>query len=98
MNGKIDSWAIRWCYSQSLQERYTVYPCKSLIGNNGTDGSGTHFSESSNRYQSKMVTDFDYCFSHNLKIDKVIMRRYRKIVNRSIIRRIKRLLGKGRGA
>lgn len=95
MKGQIDSWAIRWCYSQSLQNRYTVYPCQSLVSNNGTDGSGTHFSEASNRYQSKMVMDFNYSFSHSLKIDKAIMHRYRKIVNRSIIRRIKRLLGKG---
>ena len=42
MEGRIDSWAIRWCFSQSMQDKYTVYPSKSLVINTGTDGSGTH--------------------------------------------------------
>lgn len=42
MEGKIDSWAIRWCFEQSMQNKYTVYPIRSLINNTGFDGSGTH--------------------------------------------------------
>ena len=42
MQGKIDSWAIRWCFSQSMQDRYTVYPVKSKVLNTGKDGSGTN--------------------------------------------------------
>ena len=41
-SGLIDSWAIRWCFAQSLQNRYTVYPAKTLVINNGRDGSGTN--------------------------------------------------------
>ena len=44
MNGEIDSWAIRWCFSQSLQNSYTVYPVKTFVYNDGVDGSGTHHS------------------------------------------------------
>lgn len=40
--GLIDSWAIRFCLSQSLQDRYTVYPVRSLVRNTGNDGSGTN--------------------------------------------------------
>ncbi|MBQ9607344.1 MAG: glycosyltransferase [Lachnospiraceae bacterium] len=40
--GLVDSWAIRWCLSQSLQDRYTVYPVKSFVSNTGHDGSGTN--------------------------------------------------------
>ncbi len=40
--GLVDSWAIRWCLSQSLQDRYTVYPVRSLVKNTGNDGSGTN--------------------------------------------------------
>lgn len=43
MNGEIDSWAIRWCYSQYRQKMYTVYPTQTFVKNNGMDGSGTHF-------------------------------------------------------
>ena len=42
MKGLCDSWAIRWCYEQSKQNKYTVYPVKSLIQNCGLDGTGTH--------------------------------------------------------
>ncbi len=40
--GLADSWAIRWCLSQSLQNKYTVYPVRSFIFNSGYDGSGTN--------------------------------------------------------
>lgn len=42
MEGRIDSWAIRWCLAQSRQDKYTVYPKYSLIRDEGADGSGTH--------------------------------------------------------
>ena len=42
MKGKIDSWAIRWCYSQSKSDMLTVYPIVSRIKNIGLDGTGTH--------------------------------------------------------
>lgn len=42
MKGKCDSWAIRWCYEQSKQNKYTIYPIESLVQNQGLDGSGTH--------------------------------------------------------
>ena len=40
--GLIDSWSIRWCLSQSLLGKYTVYPTKSFVVNTGDDGSGTN--------------------------------------------------------
>ena len=42
MKGLCDSWALRWCYEQSKQNKYTIYPVKSLIQNCGLDGTGTH--------------------------------------------------------
>jgi len=42
MNGKINSWAIRWCYNQFKQGKLSVYPSQTLINNIGQDGSGTH--------------------------------------------------------
>lgn len=40
--GKIDSWAIRFCYAHYANEMFCVYPVKSLIMNVGFDNSGTH--------------------------------------------------------
>ena len=42
MQGKVDSWAIRFCYEQFKQNKVTVNPTVSRIKNTGVDGSGTH--------------------------------------------------------
>lgn len=42
INNEIDSWAVKWCFNQFLQKKYTIYPVKSKVNNIGTDGSGTH--------------------------------------------------------
>lgn len=40
--GRVDSWAIRWYASLFLKNKLTLYPGRSLVFHNGTDGSGTH--------------------------------------------------------
>ncbi len=42
IDGKVDSWAIRWDASIFLNEMLTLYPGKSLLKNIGADGGGTH--------------------------------------------------------
>lgn len=42
INGRNNSWAIRWYASCFLNNMYTLYPGRSLISNIGFDGSGTH--------------------------------------------------------
>jgi hypothetical protein len=42
IEGKTDSWAIRWNASAFLKNKYTLYPGKTLVFNSGTDGSGVH--------------------------------------------------------
>jgi len=83
MLGKIDSWAIRWCFSQFLQGKYTVYPKKSKIVNDGfSDAKGTHNSGNSSKWDvsasdnkvifEKLEVDLKIieCFAsyHNLKL------------------------------
>ena len=40
--GRINSWAIRWCYSQFLQGAYTVYPRYSKVMNQGFGTNASH--------------------------------------------------------
>lgn len=40
--GKIDSWAVRWCYHLFTNQLLTVYPRVSKTQNTGFDGSGTN--------------------------------------------------------
>jgi len=42
IEGKVDSWAIRWYASAFLLGKLTLYPPVSLVVNIGFDGSGTH--------------------------------------------------------
>lgn len=42
IQGKNDSWAIRWHASAFLAEKLTLYPGRSLVQNIGNDSSGTH--------------------------------------------------------
>ena len=42
MAGRVDSWAIRWCYASFRLGRVNVYPVKSLVTNIGLDDSGVH--------------------------------------------------------
>lgn len=42
IKGEVDSWAIRWHASAFLQNKLTLYPCKSLINNIGMGGESTH--------------------------------------------------------
>lgn len=58
IQGKNDSWAIRWYASTFLQNMYTLYPGKSLVYNIGNDKSGTH-SEMTNRFDVELANDLD---------------------------------------
>lgn len=42
VNGKNNSWAIRWYASAFLKNKLTLYPAKSFVQNIGVDGSGTN--------------------------------------------------------
>lgn len=41
-HGKNQSWAIRFCFSQFLQEKFSLFPIRSKVRNNGFDGDGTN--------------------------------------------------------
>jgi len=45
IEGKIDSWAIRWQASMFLENKLCLHPVQSLIRNIGMDGSGVHCDE-----------------------------------------------------
>lgn len=46
IDGKVDSWAIRWYASALVNDKLTLYPGRSLVFQNGMDGvGGTHCGE-----------------------------------------------------
>lgn len=42
LNGKNDSWYVRWAFNQFLTKRVTVFPSKSYVQNIGFNDQGTH--------------------------------------------------------
>lgn len=94
MSGKIDSWAVRWCYNQAFQNKYTIYPLKSLVTNIGTDGSGTHCDSSSKRFNVDLYEKLDYEFEEKVTLDNQILHNFKNLLDRSITRKIKKVFYK----
>ncbi len=65
INGKNDSWAIRWYASAFIKDKLTLYPGKSFIQNIGFDGTGTH---SGNLRPSETAFDKAYHADFNIVI------------------------------
>ncbi|HEE9033205.1 MULTISPECIES: glycosyltransferase [Bacillus cereus group] len=75
MEGKIDSWAIRWCYTQSKKNMFTVYPVKSRVRNIGLDGSGTH-SGITSHYNVEIDQSLRKCIFNNPELNQEILRNF----------------------
>ncbi len=73
INGKNDSWAIRWYASAFLADKLTLYPGRSLVRNIGNDSSGTHCGKDGS---------YDVCLSPN-PIDLSLVEVIPSIVGRS---------------
>jgi hypothetical protein len=91
--GKNNSWAVRWYASAFLNDKYTLYPRKSLVYHAGGDGSGTN---------TGYDTQLDVTLSKKpIKLNKInveqnisaynsFVRFYKTISHPSILYRLKR--------
>ncbi|EJQ64902.1 glycosyltransferase [Bacillus mycoides] len=75
MEGIIDSWAIRWCYTQSKRNLLTVYPVKSRVKNIGLDGSGTH-SGITSHYNVEIDKNFTKCSFDDPDLNREILKNF----------------------
>lgn len=76
MEGKIDSWAIRWCYTQSKLDMLTVYPVISRVKNIGLDGTGTH-SGCSSKYDVILKNNIKKHKFEKINIDNRILKSFK---------------------
>lgn len=89
MNGEIDSWAIRWCYTLFKQSAYSIIPVNSKIINIGADSSGTHVGKT--KKYNVVLDDMTkpYHLPEKLQIHPGIMYNLQKIFKKkSFIRRL----------
>lgn len=101
MQGRIDSWAVRWCYSLAKRDLYTVYPIVARVKNIGFDGSGTHCVVKNEGYFDATLANEEKCIFENLEIDPKIAKGFKNFymsfplyVRRRIERIILKILGK----
>ena len=76
MQGKIDSWAIVWCYAQSKSDMLTVFPVMSRIKNIGLDGTGTH-SGINPKYDTVISDGSKGCKFENVELNSRIVKSFR---------------------
>jgi hypothetical protein len=69
MNADIDSWAIRWCYHQFLNDKLTVFPTTSKIKSIGFGDNATHTSGKEKQFD----TFLDKGQKKNFSFDKFIV-------------------------
>lgn len=79
INGKIDSWAIRWCFDQFIKNQLTIYPTVTKVLNIGIGEKATH-----TKNKIKLNTHIDngtklkFNFDNNLEIDRRITREFKR--------------------
>jgi hypothetical protein len=77
--GKINSWAIRWCYHQFKEDLFSVHPVVSKITNIGfASPDATHTKEKFNRFDTKLDTNVntDTDFDIPIRLDKKVIRQF----------------------
>lgn len=72
--GKNNSWAIRWCYTQSKQNKYTIHPKYCKVQNIGVDGTGEN-SLATRKYITKI--DKTPIMVKSVKPNKKILNQFR---------------------
>jgi len=88
MRGKIDSWAVRFYYSCFKNGGLCVYPTRSRVKNNGADGSGTHFTRMTSKYDIPYeLQKSPFSLPVSIHTDKDILKRFAAFYRPSIQRR-----------
>jgi glycosyltransferase involved in cell wall biosynthesis len=96
--GKIDSWAIRFCYAHHAHDMRCIYPTRTMVKNIGLDHSGTHSKPDPRFFHPALDENWrpqQLCPANEMDDD--IVRRYRAIFNPPIPFEGRRLLGKVKG-
>jgi hypothetical protein len=81
MQGKLDSWAIRWCYHQYKYDLFSAHPMVSKISNIGFNSlDATNTTEKFNRYKTKLdqSNKTSFQFSNDICLEDKIINQFIK--------------------
>ncbi|MDD5578205.1 MAG: glycosyltransferase [Methylobacter sp.] len=99
MEGKLDSWYIRWCYHAYLNKKLTIYPKISFVNNLGHDNTGTHCGVDKNNIYShkELCNSNQFSLNMDIAIDDMIVKNFNKAFNikfKGILKqKVKKILG-----
>ena len=66
IEGRNQSWAVRWYASALLKNKFTLYPGKTMVKNIGIDGSGTHCGDD----EESRLYETDIC-QNSIRVSKI---------------------------
>lgn len=94
MEGKIDSWAIRFDYSLFKQKKLNIRPVKSLVKHIGSDNTGTHSSKNDDKILFVNLDDNWLAKIEEVEPDKTILKNFQKVFDPPPRYSLKRFIGK----
>lgn len=74
MEGRNKSWAIRFCYSQFLQGKYSVHPFLSLVDNAGFGADATNCKQRYSRFRVELNKRIEFNMQKELYLNKDIIK------------------------
>jgi hypothetical protein len=92
MEGKLDSWAIRWCFSHYYNDAFSVCPVSSYINNIGMDSSGVHCSKTDKFVNDLMNSKKDCKFILPVQVDEDVMHLFSRVHKMTFKSKIKRIV------
>jgi len=85
IRGKLDSWAIRWCYHHFKHNALCIYPIKSYVNNIGLDESGVHCGKK-NEYNIQHLNNSNQIrIPKEIVLDKKIVSNFKNVFKRNIL-------------
>jgi len=90
IDNKVNSWAIRWYASAFINNKYTLYPNKSIIYNIGFDYSGINSGGIDNFNNKKWNNKKPVIINKttNIENNKIVIKRWSNHFNRNILTRL----------
>ena len=95
INGRVNSWAIRFDYNMWKKKMINILPVKSLANNIGHDGSGTHSTvkDENDIFYVDLLTDLKKPRLSKVELNNDIRKEYIKFFPMAIESRVKRYFG-----
>jgi hypothetical protein len=85
IEGKIDSWAVKWTYAHFLNNAYCVYPVKSRLINIGADASGVHTNKTKKYDVELELNDMELKVIKDLQPNEEILLNFRKFFKKNVL-------------